>query len=214
MVTTVNPASMYRTVEGLGVWPYRGQVAAAGIGHSPTMRRWDGDPGTSVGAWAILAIRRAIEDAGVAPEQVDGLVLCADTSTGSFWPADQPIPEDFRAAFETTGNPHDGLDRLSAEWILKNMPELKNVTVTMTAVACMSMVLAATVEAVGRGLATTCVAVKGWSNFPGRYYQGGANAEPTVSGPGKYGPAWPAPLPTRPPCSSSATCTSTARRTT
>jgi acetyl-CoA acetyltransferase len=184
---------LYRTEEGLGVWPYRGKVAAAGIGHSPTLRRWDGDPQTSIGAWTILAIRKAIEDAGVAPDQIDGLVLCADTSTGSFWPADQPIPEDFRAAFETTDNPHDGLDRLSAEWILKNMPELKDVKITITAVACMSMVLAATVEAVGRGLATTCVAVKGWSNFPGRYYQGGANAEPTVSGPGKYASSWAGP---------------------
>jgi hypothetical protein len=173
MVTVINPASMYRTVEGLGRWPYRGKVAAAGIGHSPTMRRWDGDPQTSVGAWAILAIRKAIEDAGVAPEQVDGLVLCADTSTGSFWPADQPIPQDFLDAFENTDNLHDGLDRLSAEWLLKNIPELKNVKVVMTAVACMSMVLAATVEAVGRGLTSTCLAVKGWSNFPGRYYQGG-----------------------------------------
>ena len=193
MLTAINPASLYRTREGMGPWPYRGKVAAAGIGHSPTMRRWDGDPQTSIGAWTILAIRKAIEDAGVAPEQVDGLVLCADTSTGSFWPAGQPVPEDFLNAFESTENLHDGLDRLSAEWILKNMPELKNVKVTITAVACMSMVLAAAVEAVGRGLATTCIAVKGWHNFIGRYYQGGANAEPTVSGPGKYGASWAGP---------------------
>jgi acetyl-CoA acetyltransferase len=193
MVSVINPASMYRTVEGLGVWPHRGKVAAVGIGHSPTMRRWDGDPRTSLGAWTILAIRKAIEDAGVAPEQVDGLVLCADTATGSSWPASEPIPEDFLSAFETTDNLHDGLDRLSAEWILKNMPELKNVTVTITAVACMSMVLAATVEAVGRGLTSTCIAVKGWSNFAGRYYHGGPNAEPTVSGPAKYAASWAGP---------------------
>ena len=193
MVTAINPASLYRTVEGLGVWPHRGKVAAVGIGHSPTMRRWDGDPQTSVGAWTILAIRKAIEDAGVAPDQVDGLVLCADTSTGSFWPAGQPVPQDFLDAFENTGNLHDGLDRLSAEWLLKNIPELKNVKVVITAVACMSMVLAAAVEAVGRGLTSTCLAVKGWSNFPGRYYQGGANAEPTVSGPAKYATSWAGP---------------------
>src|ERR1700753_1848462 len=90
MVTVINPASMYRTGEVVGRWPSRGKVAAAGIVHSPTMRRWDGDPRTSVGAWAILAIRKAIEDAGVAPDQVDGLVLSHDTSTGSFLGG--PIP--------------------------------------------------------------------------------------------------------------------------
>src|SRR5438128_2205152 len=91
----VEAASLYRLTEGLGIWPHRGKVAAVGIGHSPTARRWDGDPQTSVGAWAILAIRRAIEDAGLTPEDVDGLVLAPDTTTGSFWPEGQPIPEDF-----------------------------------------------------------------------------------------------------------------------
>lgn len=56
-------AGMYRTTDGLGLWPYRGKVAAVGIGHSPTMRRWDGDPQTSIGAWCILAVRKAIADA-------------------------------------------------------------------------------------------------------------------------------------------------------
>ena len=68
---------LYRAADDLGAWPYRGQVAAVGIGHSPTLRRWDGDPQTSIGAWTILAIRRAIEDAGVAPSQVEGLVMDA-----------------------------------------------------------------------------------------------------------------------------------------
>src|SRR5580692_5438052 len=92
-------APMYRTTEGLGLWPYRGKVAAVGIGHSPTMRRWDGDPQTSIGAWTILAIRQAMEDAGVAPEQVDGLVIDRETSTGSRWPTDQPVPTDFLESF-------------------------------------------------------------------------------------------------------------------
>ncbi len=193
MVTVVKAADLYRTVEGLGVWPYRGQVAAVGIGHSPTERRWNGDPQTSVGANAILAIRRAIEDAGVDPAQIDGLVVCDDTSTGSFWPADRPLPEDFLAAFEHTGNLHDGLDRLSPEWIARNMPELSGLKMVITAPVCMSMTLAAAIESVGRGLATTCLAVKGWHNFEGRHYQGGPNAEATVSGPGKYGMAWAGP---------------------
>src|SRR5206468_6471580 len=59
------PASLYRTTEGLGLWEHRGKVAAVGVGHSPTARRWDGAPETCVGAWSILALRRAIADAGV-----------------------------------------------------------------------------------------------------------------------------------------------------
>ena len=36
-----NAAGMYRTSDNPGVWPYRGRVAAVGVGHSPTLRRWD-----------------------------------------------------------------------------------------------------------------------------------------------------------------------------
>ena len=75
MTTQNAPASMFRSTEGLGSWDHRGKVAAVGIGHSPTSRRWDGRPETTVGANSILALRRAIEDAGVSPNQVDGLVL-------------------------------------------------------------------------------------------------------------------------------------------
>ena len=65
MVVTQNaPASMYRGVEGLGIWEHRGKVAAVGIGHSPTARRWDERTETSIGAWSLLAWRNAIEDAG------------------------------------------------------------------------------------------------------------------------------------------------------
>ena len=85
---TIYPSAdgLYRMTDGPGVWPYRGQVAAVGVGHSPTLRRWDGDPSKSIGAWAILAIRKAIEDAGVNPAEVDGLVFDAGTTTGAWWP--------------------------------------------------------------------------------------------------------------------------------
>src|SRR4030095_16477322 len=67
------PASLYRTTEGLGLWEHRGKVAAVGVGHSPTAPRWDGPTEAFVGAWRILALRRAIADAGVSPDQIDGL---------------------------------------------------------------------------------------------------------------------------------------------
>jgi acetyl-CoA acetyltransferase len=180
---------LYRTFDNPGVWPYRGQVAAVGVGHSPTLRRWDGDPQKSIGAWVILAIRKAIEDAGVAPGEVDGIVFDASTTTGAFWPEGEPVPADFLAAFENTGNPMDGLVQLSPEWLAKNMPELTGLKFMMLAPLCMSMCVAAAIESVGRGMGEVVLAVKGWHNIPGRYGARGANAQDTTSGPGKYGRA-------------------------
>ena len=94
MATENAPQSMYRAREGLGVWEHRGQVAAVGIGHGPTSRRWDGKADSSVGAISLLALRKAIEDAGVNPEDIDGLVMDELTTTGAFWPRDQELPWD------------------------------------------------------------------------------------------------------------------------
>jgi acetyl-CoA acetyltransferase len=178
---------LYRAADGLGVWPHKGQVAAVGIGHSPTLRRWDGDPQKAIGAWAILAIRKAIEDAGVNPADVDGIVFDPDTTTGAFWPEDEPVPSDFLAAYQNTSDPFDGLIKLSAEWLVKNMPELTGLKFVAAASICMSMVAVSAIEAVGRGMGQTVVAVKAWHTIPGRYGQRGAAARDTVSGPGKYG---------------------------
>jgi acetyl-CoA acetyltransferase len=173
---------MYRTREGMGIWEHRGKVAAVGVGHSPTARRWDGKPETTVGAWSILALRRAIADAGVSPDQVDGLVVVPDTTTGAYWPSGKPVPADIVNAFNPTNDPLDGIAKLSAEWILKNMPELRNVKFTMYGPGCMSNAVCVAAQAVGDGLARTCLVVKGWHNFEGRYYQGGVNAEEALPG--------------------------------
>ncbi len=188
---TVYPsaAGLFRMTDNPGVWPHRGQVAAVGVGHSPTLRRWDGDPRKSIGAWAILAIRNAIEDAGVNPAEVDGIVFDASTTTGAWWPEGEPVPADFLAAFQNTSDPFDGLIQLSAEWLVKNMPELTGLKFVMTAPGCMSRAAAAAAEAVGLGMGQVVLSVKGWHNVPGRYGQRGANAQDTVSGPGKYGRA-------------------------
>ena len=193
MPTPYAPDSFHRSKEGLGLWEHRGKVAAVGIGHSPTARRWDGRAETSVGAWSILAIRKAMEDAGVTPDQVDGLVMAEETTTGAYW-LDRPIPEDFRQAYQQTADPLDGLAKLSAEWILKNIPELTNVKFTMYAPGCMSRAVVVAAEAVGRGLTNTCLVLKGWHNLAGRYYQGGANAAPTISGPAKWTNPWGPPV--------------------
>ncbi len=187
--TPMVAASLYRTADNpnQGVWEHRGKVAAVGHGHSPTARRWDFTAETSLGAWTLLAIRKALDDAGLTADQVDGMVVVPDCSTGSFWADEDPIPEDFLNMFKQTDNWHDGLDQLSAEWIQLNMPELKNLKYVAHAAACTSFAMAGAIQAVGDGLTKTCLVVKGWSNFAGRYYAGGLNAQDTVTGPGKYG---------------------------
>jgi hypothetical protein len=74
-------------------------------------------------AWSLLALRRAIEDAGVSPDQVDGLVVVPETTTGAYWPQGRPVPKDIVNAFNPTSDPLDGIAKLSAEWIVKDMPE-------------------------------------------------------------------------------------------
>ncbi|MDP6799174.1 MAG: hypothetical protein QF744_05010 [SAR202 cluster bacterium] len=193
MTTQHAPASMYRSTEGLGIWEHRGKVAAVGIGHSPTARRWDETPETSMGAWSILALRRAMEDAGVSPDQVDGLVVVPETTTGANWPEGKPIPMDVVNAFNTTSDPLDGVAQLSTEWLLKNMPELTSVKFTMYAPVCMSAALAVAAQAVGDGLTHTCLVLKSWHNLEGRYYQGGANAEDAIPGTPAIRNLWGAP---------------------
>jgi acetyl-CoA acetyltransferase len=193
MTTQNPPASMYRTTEGLGLWEHRGKVAAVGVGHSPTARRWDGTPETCVGAWSLVALRRAIEDAGVSPDQIDGLVLDPATTTGAYWPKGSPIPMDVVNAFNPTDDPLDGIAKLSAEWILKNMPELTNVKFTMNGPVCMSNAIVVAAQAVGDGLTNTCLVLKSWHNLEGRYYQGGSNAGGAISGTNALRNLWGAP---------------------
>ena len=202
MTTEHAPASMYRTTEGLGVWEHKGKVAAVGIGHSPTTRRWDGTAANTMGANSIFALRQAIEDAGVDPADIDGLVLDPVTTTGAHWPEDQEIPMDVVNAYNTTDDPLDGIAKLSAEWILKNMPELTNVKFTMYGMGCMSHAIVVAAQAVGEGRTHTCLVLKSWHNLEGRYNQSGISATDTVPGtfamspgrtlwgaPGSYGTA-------------------------
>lgn len=149
-MTDYAPLEMYRRGEGLGLWPHKGKVVAVGIGHAPTLRRWDGQPETSIGAFAIQALRLVIEDAGVNTDAVDGLVMDPETTTGAWWPEGQEIPADVQAAFNPGVSPLDGIATLSAEWILNNMPELTNVNFTMYGPVCMSNAIVVAAEAVAQ----------------------------------------------------------------
>ena len=192
MVTTQTPAaSMYRSREGLGVWEHKGKVAAVGIGHSPTARRWDEQVESSIGTWSIIALRNAMEDAGVTPDQVDGMVIVPAATTGDRWSPTHDVPEDFAGTYELTDNLNDGLSSMSAEWLLKNMPELTNVKFTMHAPTCMSDAVVVAAQAVGDGLTNTCLVLKSWNNLSGRYgHESGNNALDIAPGASQWTNPW------------------------
>src|SRR4029077_16243030 len=66
-----------RDKDGLGVWEHRGKVAVAGVGHPPASRRWDEvSMDKTLGAFSILACQKAMDEAGVTPDQIDGVICC------------------------------------------------------------------------------------------------------------------------------------------
>ena len=195
-VDRVFPRYLNRTEDDLGVWEHKGKVAAVGIGHSPTSRRWDGKPDTSMGAQSIDALRKAMDDAGVRPDEVDGLVISdcvGSVAPGQprWWYNDgRPPPEDVVNAFNQTDEPFDGIAQLSHEWLLKNMPELTNVQFTMYGGNCMAQDIPVASQAIGDGLAHTVLVLKSWLNIDQRYRRGGKNADNEVTGNYKYSTPW------------------------
>jgi hypothetical protein len=76
-----------RDKDGLGVWEHRGKVAVAGAGHSPVDRRCDGvSMDQTLGAYSIRACQKAMDEAGVTPDRIDG-VICRDSHIPSRNPA-------------------------------------------------------------------------------------------------------------------------------
>ena len=73
-----------RDKDGQGVWEHRGKVAVAGLGHSPVDRRWDGvSMDKTIGAYSMLACQKAMDEAGVTKDQIDG-VICCDSHIATF----------------------------------------------------------------------------------------------------------------------------------
>ncbi|MYC28729.1 MAG: hypothetical protein F4X65_01370, partial [Chloroflexi bacterium] len=64
-----------RNREGLGIWEHRGKVAVVGWGQSHMDRRWDGvSLDRSCGGLTKEACLKAISDAGLCGEEIDGVV--------------------------------------------------------------------------------------------------------------------------------------------
>src|SRR5919109_5561205 len=187
-MATQSTYSWRRDKDGLGVWEHRGKVAVAGYGHSPVDRRWDGvSMDQTLGAYSILACQKAMDDAGVTPDQIDGVICCdshiAGPSGGS---ASRWAPRPYFAP------PYDsewGLTLVNAEWLIKQM-HLPNVKYAPSNVPTISEMVGMASQAVGDGLCTTCLVIYPTGNLEGRYRRGGENADDYARGARQWTVPW------------------------
>lgn len=172
-MTTGNQGSAYRRDrEGMGVWEHRGKVAVTGVGHSHMDRRWDGiSLDKTLGAYSIVAAQRAIEDAGLSPDDIDGVMSCPGP-LGDFW-APRPY-------FEPPYDSEDGITLVTAEWLIKGMglsgTPLRNVTYINSEAPQIGEMMGLAAQTVGDGLAKNLLVLYPTGNMEGRYLQSGEAA--------------------------------------
>ncbi len=177
-----------RDKDGLGVWEHRGKVAVAGVGHSPVDRRWDEvSMDQTVGAYSILACRKAMDEAGVTPDQIEGVICCdSHIAGGSGGSASQWAPRPYFAP------PYDsewGLTLVNAQWLIAQM-RLPNVKFAPTGVPTISEMVGMAAQAVGDGQCHTCLVIYPTGNLEGRYRRGGENADDYARGARQWTAPW------------------------
>src|ERR1043166_8409430 len=150
-----------RNREGLGIWEHRGKVAVAGVGHSPVDRRWDENLEHSLGAYSLLAAKRAIDDAGISLDEIDG-VISTSGALGDSW-----APRPF---FDPPYDSEDGLTKVTAEWLTRGLG-LKNAKDVNPFGGKIGGLWGVAAQAVGDGLCNTCLVLSPVGNLPGRYQQ-------------------------------------------
>ena len=168
-------SSWMRNREGLGVWEHRGKVAVAGWGQSYIDRRWDGvSMDRTMGAYAIQAAERAIADAGLTLDDIDGIIASPETRVGQTW-APRPY-------FDPPYDSEDGITIVSGEWLQKQMG-FKNVTYIESG-AGLGIIwkeLAFAAQAVGDGRCKVALVLYPMGNLEGRYEHGELGTNPNSS---------------------------------
>src|SRR6266404_5419887 len=187
-MATQSNYSWRRDKDGLGVWEHRGKGAVAGYGHSPVDRRWDGTSlDKTLGAYSILACQKAMDDAGVTPDQIDGIICCqSHIAGGSGGSASRWAP---RPYFDPPYDSEWGLTLVNAEWLIKQM-HLPNVTYAPANVPTIGEMVGLASQAVGDGLCRTCLVIYPTGNLEGRYRRGGENADDYARGARQWTAPW------------------------
>ena len=172
----------------MGVWEHRGKVAVAGFGHSPVDRRWDEKSmDQTLGAYSMLACERAMEDAGVTPDQIDGVICCDSHIAGnSGGAASNWAP---RPYFDAPYDSEWGLTLVNGDWLVKQM-ELPNVKYAPSNVPTIGEMMGLAAQSIADGLCTTCLVIYPTGNMEGRYRRGGENAEDYAAGARQWTVPW------------------------
>ena len=163
--------SWERLQEGMGLWEHSGKVAIVGYGYSPIDRRWDGmSMDKTLGAFQIIAIQKAIEDAGLKAEDIDGF-MCSEAKAGDTWAqADRGTPRPF---FDPPYDSEDGLSHTSADWLVAGMERegtpLKNLQYIDRNDLAIGQETGKAAQAVGDGMAKVLLMTYNMGNVPGRY---------------------------------------------
>ena len=154
-------ANWQRDKEGMCLWEHRGKVAVVGWGQSYIQRRWDGvDLERSCGGTSKESILKAISDAGIGLDEIDGLMTSKETRAEQTW-APRPY---FAPPYDT----EDGLTYCSGEFIQKELG-LKNVKYIESDAPYIGPMLGMAAQAVGDGMAETLVCWYPMVNLSGRY---------------------------------------------
>ena len=164
-----------RDKEGLGVWEHQGKVSIQGWGMSPIDRRWDGvSMDRTLGAYCILAAERALEDAGLNLEDIDGLFTCPDNLAGSNGgPAASWGPS--RPYFDAPYDSEEGLTVATQKWILNNLKP-PNIKFAPEYVPAIGEGLGMAAQAVADGHCNVALYIYTMNNLEGRYRRGGESA--------------------------------------
>lgn len=173
-----------RNKEPIRVWEHRGKVALAGRGHSTTDRRWDGvSMDKTLGAYTIDAANAAIEDAGISPNDVDGIISSPGGQMGG-----DPIGEPWapREYFAPPYHSEDGLTQVTGEWLAQQMG-LKNVTYFNSHGDYFWRLMGMAFQAVGDGRCNVCLVTYPTGNLEGRYHQ---NPDTRARGAAQWSNPW------------------------
>ena len=150
-----------RDREGMGIWEHRGKVAVVGWGQSHIDRRWDGVAlDRSCGGLTKEACLKAISDAGLSLDDIDGLITSTETRAEQTW-APRPY-------FDPPYDTEDGLTYASAEWIQRELG-LKNAKYLKSDAPYIGPMMGLAAQAVGDGLCETALVWYPMVNLSGRY---------------------------------------------
>ncbi|MSQ40833.1 MAG: hypothetical protein EXR55_04090 [Dehalococcoidia bacterium] len=174
-----------RSRDPVGIWEHRGKVALASRGHAPTDRRWDGvSMDKTLGAYTIIAANAAIEDAGIKPSDIDGII----TSPGG-QPGGAPIGDTWgpvRPYFAPPYNTEDGLTQVTGEWLARQMG-LKNVRYFNSHGDTIWNLIGLAAQCVGDGRCNVALVTYPTGNLEGRYHR---NPDTRVRGPAQWSSPW------------------------